>query len=100
MRTDRTVANNKPDIVLCDDKQGTCMLMDVTIPADRNVIKKGAGKILKYKDIIMEIQRMWNVEANVIPVIMGGRLGPFQDHSVRDCKKQPYCALHTNCGKC
>ena len=54
------------------------MLMDVTIPADRNVIKKGAGKILKYKDIIMEIQRMWNVEANVIPVIMGGDWDHFK----------------------
>ena len=54
------------------------MLMDVTIPADRNVIKKGAGKILKHKDIIMEIQRMWNVEANVIPVIMGGDWDHFK----------------------
>ena len=28
-------------------------------------------KILKYKDLIMEIQPMWNVEATVIPVIIG-----------------------------
>ena len=47
------------------------MLIDVAIPGDRNVINKEAEKILKYKDLVIEIQRMWNVKANVIPVIIG-----------------------------
>ena len=33
--------------------------------------KKEAEKILKYKDLRTEIQRMWNVTTNVIPVIIG-----------------------------
>jgi hypothetical protein len=45
------------------------MLRDVAISGDRNVIKKQAEKILKYKDLTIEIQRMWNVKTNVIPVI-------------------------------
>ena len=28
-------------------------------------------KILKYKDLTIETQRMWNVKTKVIPVIMG-----------------------------
>jgi hypothetical protein len=40
------------------------MLIDVAIPGYRNVIKKEAEKILKYKDLITEIQCMWNVKAN------------------------------------
>jgi len=44
------------------------MLIDV---ADRTVIKKEAEKILKYKDLTIEIQRMWKVTAKVIPVIIG-----------------------------
>jgi hypothetical protein len=35
------------------------------------VVKKEAGEILKYKDLIMEIQSMWNVKVKVIPVTTG-----------------------------
>ena len=48
------------------------MLIDVAISGDRNVIKKEAEKILKYKDLtIEEIQCMWKVKTRVIPVIIG-----------------------------
>jgi hypothetical protein len=47
------------------------MLIDVPILGDRNVIKKEAEKILKYKDLIIEIQRMWNVKRQMMPVIIG-----------------------------
>jgi hypothetical protein len=47
------------------------MLLDVKIPGDRNVIQKEAEKILKYKDLTIDIQRMWNIKTRVIPVIIG-----------------------------
>jgi len=47
------------------------MLIDVVISGDRNVIKKEAEKILKYKDLTTEIQRMWNVKTKVISLITG-----------------------------
>jgi hypothetical protein len=47
------------------------MLIDVAISGDRNVIKKEAEKVLKYKHLTIEIQRMCNVEPKVIPVIIG-----------------------------
>ena len=46
-------------------------MIDVAISPDRNVIKKEAQKILKYKNLTTEIDCMWNVKAKVIPVIMG-----------------------------
>ena len=33
--------------------------------------KKEAVEILKYKDLTTEIEHMWNVQTNVIPVITG-----------------------------
>ena len=69
VQTDRTIPNNKPHIIIRDNEK--CMLTDVAIPGDRNVIKKEAEKISKYKDLTIEIQRMWNVKTRVIPVIIG-----------------------------
>ena len=31
--------NNKPDIIIRDNEKRTCMLIDVAVPGDRNVIK-------------------------------------------------------------
>ena len=47
------------------------MSIDIALLGDRNVIKKEAEKILKYKDLTIEIQCMWNVKTRVIPVIIG-----------------------------
>jgi len=62
IQTDRTIPNNKPDMTIRDNEKGTCMLIDVAISGDRNVIKKESEKILKYKELTIEIQRMWNVK--------------------------------------
>jgi hypothetical protein len=71
VQTDRSIPNNKPDIIIGNNGKRTCMLIDVPILGDRNVIKKEAEKILKYEDLTIEIQRMWNVKTKVIPVIIG-----------------------------
>jgi hypothetical protein len=47
------------------------MLTDVAIPADRNVVQKEAEKKLKYNSLGIEIQRMWNLNCTIIPVIIG-----------------------------
>jgi hypothetical protein len=35
------------------------------------VIQKEAKKILKYKDLTIQIQHIWNVKTRLIPVIIG-----------------------------
>jgi len=40
VQTDRTIPNNRPDIIIRDNEKGTCMLIDVAMSGDRNVIKR------------------------------------------------------------
>jgi hypothetical protein len=58
VQTKRTILNNKPKIIIHGNKQGTCMLIDVEIPADINVIRKEDEKVLKHQDLITETQHM------------------------------------------
>ena len=71
VHTDREVTANRPDIIIKNKKEKTCTLIDVAIPADRNVFQKEAEKKLIYKSLCIEIQRMWNVECAIVPVIIG-----------------------------
>ena len=106
--TDRTIPNNKSDIIIRHNEKGACMLTDVAIPGDKNVIKKEAEKSLKYKDLTSEIQRMWNVKTKAIPVKTGAT-GTMSfrkyvsnipgKHKVKNSRKQPYWALHIYFGK-
>jgi hypothetical protein len=65
---DREVLANRPDIIVTN-KDRICLLIDVAIPSDRNVIQKEAEWKLKYKNLSVEIQWMWNMF--VLPVITG-----------------------------
>ena len=47
VQTDRTIPSNKPDIIIRDNEAGICMLIDVVIWGDRNVIKKGSREDFK-----------------------------------------------------
>jgi hypothetical protein len=38
--TDRTVRANRPDRVLHDETEKTCLLIDITLPADSNLYTK------------------------------------------------------------
>jgi hypothetical protein len=49
---------NRPDIIVKNKEDKTCLLIDVAMPSDKNVIQKEAGKKLKYKNLSIEILRM------------------------------------------
>jgi hypothetical protein len=47
VQTDREVLENRPDRIIKNKKDKICLLIDVTIPSDRNVIQKESEKKLK-----------------------------------------------------
>ena len=59
--TDREVTANRPDIIIKNTKEKTCTLIDVAIPADRNVVQKEAEKKLEIQEF------MYRDRANLEP---------------------------------
>jgi len=56
--SDRTKVANRPDIVLKNKKDKTCLLIDMTIPLDTNTSVKTTEKLTKYKDLEIEVEGM------------------------------------------
>jgi hypothetical protein len=71
IQTDREVLANRPDIIIKNIKDKICLLINVAIPSDRNVIQKESEEKLKYKNLSIEIQRIWIMKCFIIPVIIG-----------------------------
>ena len=51
---------NRPDICLRDKKANTCLLIDISCPADGNVGRKHAEKLAKYGDLRVR-EKSWVV---------------------------------------
>ena len=68
---EREVTANRPDIIIKNNKEKTCTLIDVAIYADRNVVQKEVENKLKYNSLCIEMQRMWNLTCTIVPVIIG-----------------------------
>ena len=103
VHTDREVTANRPDIIIKNKKEKICTLIDVAIPADRNVVQKEAEKKLKYKSLCIE---MWNLKCTIIPVIIGATgivtrslrknlEAVPEKHSIDSLQRQLYLEHHT-----
>ena len=46
-------------------------LIDVAIPGDGRIDQKEQEKIQKYQDLKVEVERLWERKANVVPVVIG-----------------------------
>ena len=71
VHTDKTIKANKPDIIIKDKQEKTCMLTDMAISSDRNTSVKVAEKLFKYKDLHIEITKMWGLKTITVPVVIG-----------------------------
>ena len=69
--TDRETSANRPYIVIKNNRDKKCTLIDVAIPYDENTSTKVSEKLSKFKDLEIEITRMWQMEAEIIPVVVG-----------------------------
>ena len=66
IHSDRTKAVNRPDIVLKNKKDKTCLLIDMTIPLDTDTSVKTTEKLTKYKDLEIEVEQMWRLKTTTV----------------------------------
>jgi len=67
---------NRPDLILLLKEEQLAYLVDFSCPFDDNVSHKEIEKIDKYQDLLLEIERMWNVRVEVAPIVIGA-LGAY-----------------------
>ena len=54
-----------------DKKNKTCLLLDVSVPSDRNTSLKTFEKLSKYKDLAIELEKSWKLKTKTVPIIIG-----------------------------
>ena len=47
------------------------MLVDIAVPSESNTSAKFTGKLSKYRDLEIEVNRMWDMKTETIPVVVG-----------------------------
>ncbi len=69
--TDKTVNANRPDIVLILQTEKIAFFIDITHPADHNLIKAEAEKISKYTNLAIEFQDIYKLKSvETIPIVV------------------------------
>ena len=70
VNTDREIKANRPDIIIKNKEEKTCLMIDMTVPSERNVTIKEVEKLSKYKDLEIEVSRMWEMKTTTIPIVI------------------------------
>ena len=58
-------------MVVVDTKRRTCKFIDFVVPGDSWIEEKQKVKIEKYQDLRRELQKIWNVRVNIMPLAVG-----------------------------
>ena len=70
-QTDKVIEHSWPDIVCINKKTKSCLIIDIAIPGDKNIITKEQEKIDKYQDLQTELGKLWKLKTEVVPVVVG-----------------------------
>ena len=62
---------HRPDIIIKRKQNKKCQLIDMSVPSHSNISAKESEKLSKYKDLEIELAKMWKMKTKTIPVIVG-----------------------------
>ena len=58
-------------MVVVDKKEKSCKMIDFAVPGDSTIEEQEKDKIEKYQDLGRELQKIWNVKAKIMPLVVG-----------------------------
>ena len=70
IQIDKQVMANQLDIMVADKLQKKAVVTDVAISSDGNIKKKENKKLEKYQGLNEEVEKMWELKAAVVSVII------------------------------
>ena len=71
VHTDRKIDASRPNIIIKYHEERTCIMMDMAVPSDQSISLKEFQKLSKYKDLEIEVIKMWKLKKKIIPVVIG-----------------------------
>ena len=72
VKTINKVKKNKPDIVIWNQQDKTCKIVEVSVPLDMNLRQAREDKESKYIPLISQLQQMYRgYKYQVIPILTG-----------------------------
>ena len=71
IQTDKEIEHRRPDIVVIDKEKRERKIIDIAVPGDQNIKVKELEKISKYQDLRLQVQKLWDIKATVIPIVVG-----------------------------
>ena len=72
IQCDHVIEARRPDIVIINKDDKTCLIVDIAIPGDSRLNEKEGEKFEKYQDLKREIMGMWNLKS--AQVILGNKV--------------------------
>ena len=69
--TDHVIEARRPDLVVVDEKERSCKIINFAVPGDSRIEEKERDTIEKYQDLGKELQKVWNVKLKIIPLVLG-----------------------------
>ena len=58
-------------LIVINKQEQTCQVIDIAVPEDPAVKAKEEEKLKKYQDLARDIQKMWTIRTQVLPVVIG-----------------------------
>ena len=71
IQTGHLIPARRPNLIIINQKNRTCKIVDFAVPADHRIKLKECEKRDKYFDLARELKKLWNVQVTIIPLVIG-----------------------------